>query len=380
MPASTVQDDYYEILGLSRDADQKAIERAYRQLASKYHPDASRDPGTVDKFKQMSEAYAVLSDPEKRRRYDAYGMAGVSGYSHDDLFGGLDLGSIFGDMGGLDFGTSIFDRVFGRRRRYTGPRQGANIEVPLEVPLERVLTGGAEVVSLRRPQDCAACQGTGAKAGTAPRPCDACGGAGQHIERRQQGGINLQQITPCPACQGRGRVIDTPCPDCQGLGKVEREETLEVSIPPGIKEGQALRIPGRGHLSPAAGGSPGDLYVVVNTASDPRFERRGPDLWHVETIDIPDAVLGMKLPVTALDGEVTINIPPGTQPETVMRLHGQGLPMFGGGGRGNLYVVIRVHVPEQLNTKERTLYERLRTFHRKTRRSHHGQPDVSRSC
>jgi molecular chaperone DnaJ len=360
------QRDYYEVLGVPRDADLKTIKKAFRELALRYHPDRNKEPGAEDRFKEIAEAYAVLSDPKKRAQYDARGFAGVSGFSLEDLFSGIDFGDIFGGPGfglGFDFGEGLFERFFGRRR--PGPPRGENIEIELAVPLERVLTGGEETIRFSRPETCPSCHGSGAKPGTMPQSCKACGGTGKHVESRRQRGIVFQQVTTCGECHGRGIVIENPCPNCDGRGEVEREKTLTVKIPVGIEEGMALRIPGYGHPSRETGGMPGDLYVVVRSAPDPRFERRGIHLWRTETIEVADAVLGTKLEVPTLDGHVTVSIPPGTQPGTVLRLHGKGLPEFQGKKRGDLYLSVQVRVPQKLTPEERRLYERLRALEKK---------------
>ena len=354
---TTAQRDYYEVLGVSRDADKKTIQQAYHKLAVRYHPDRCKEPGATEKFKEIAEAYAILSDPEKRRLYDSHGFSGVSHFTPEDLFGGLDLGGIFGG-GGFGFGDSLFGDMLGRRRQ-TGPRKGANIRVELEISLERVLKGGEENVRMRRPQTCSMCGGSRAKPGTEPRKCEACGGTGQHVTSRDDRGVRFQQITTCDSCNGRGELIDEPCPECDGKGEVHTDETIAVKIPLGIAEGQALRIPGRGHPSPDSGGPAGDLLVLVISKPDPRFKRRGPHLWRLETIEIPDAVLGTKITVPTLHGKATVNIPPGTQPESVLRLQGDGLPTSGASQRGNLYITVRVHVPETLDDTQRKLYQGL---------------------
>ena len=349
--------DYYEVLGVPRDADGKAIKDAFRQLALKYHPDRNKEPGATDRFKEIAEAYAVLSDPKKRAEYDARGYAGVAGFSPEDLFGGINFEDIFGGLG-FDFGgPSVFDRLF---RRGAAPRQGESLEVTLTVPLERVLTGGEETVRVSRPAPCQACQGSGAKAGTKPRACAKCGGSGQLVRSQRKGGVSLQQITTCPECVGRGTIIDTPCPECGGKGQVARDESLTVRIPVGVEEGMVLRVPGHGLPGEKPGVPPGDLFVVVRTADDPRFERHGRDLYRVETVDIVDAVLGTSIDVPTLDGQVSVKVPAGTQPDSMLRLRGKGLPRFGGGSRGDLYVRLRVHVPERLSDRQRRLFEQLR--------------------
>lgn len=258
--------------------------------------------------------------------------------------------------------AGFFDRFFGRRR--TGPRPGANLEVDLVVPLTRILTGGEEMVRLTHPAICAACNGSGAKAGTQPRPCPTCGGTGQKVERQQRGALTVQQITTCPTCHGQRLLIDSPCPVCSGRGRIEREEELSVKIPPGAEEGMALRIPGRGEPSATPGAPPGDLYVVVSSTPDPRFHRRGADLWCNEVILDSDAALGTEVALSTLDGVVTVTVPPGTQPGAVLRLRGKGLPEFGSSQRGDLYLTISVSIPEKLTKEQRALYERLRQLQR----------------
>jgi molecular chaperone DnaJ len=349
--------DFYEVLGVARDADQKAIKDAFRQLALKYHPDRNKEPGASDRFKEIAEAYAVLSDPKKRAEYDTRGYAGVAGFSPEDLFGGINFEDIFGGLG-FDFGgMGPFDRFF---RRRAAPQRGENIEIAISVPLERVLDGGEETVHLGHPTPCQACQGSGAKAGTKPRACATCNGTGQRVRSQRKGGVSLQQITTCPDCGGRGRFIDTPCPECGGKGQSLRDEILTVRIPVGVEEGMVLRVPGHG-LPPDKPGLPaGDLFVVVRTADDSRFERRGRDLYRLETIDVVDAVLGTNIDVPTLDGQVSLKVPAGTQPDSMLRLRGKGLPRFGGGARGDLYVRLQIHVPERLSDRQRRLFEQLK--------------------
>lgn len=352
--------DYYEILGIPRDADQKAVKDAFRRLALRYHPDRNKEAGAEETFKQIAEAYAVLSDPHKRAEYDVRGHAGVADFSPEDLFGGIDFGDIFGGLG-FDFGgASFFDRFFGRRRGE--PLRGANIEVDIAVPLAKIASGGQETITIARPASCPACGGSGAKAGTQPRKCAECGGTGNLVKTEERGGVHVQQIRTCPTCGGRGEIIDAPCPDCHGRGEIRREESLTVTIPVGVEDGTALRIPDHGMPSPRSGGTPGDLYVRVYAAPDSRFERRGADLWRLQTIEVADAVLGATIDVPTLEGAVTVTVPPGSQPDAILRLGGKGLPEFGGGRHGDLYLRLRVHVPEHLSAEMRSLYERLRAL------------------
>ena len=286
----------------------------------------------------------------------------MEGFSQEDLFGGINFDDIFGGLN-FDFGMgSPFEGFFHRRQR--GPSRGANIEVELSIPLERVASGGDENVRLRRPSSCPACHGTGAEGGAAPKACEACKGTGRitRSSRKKKEHILIQQISTCPVCHGRGSIIEHPCPECRGSGEVEQEEELTVKIPQGVEEGMALRIPGKGMPSSAAGGVTGDLFVVVHSLRDPRFERAGADLLHQETIPLTDAVLGATLQVPTLDGSASVTIPPGTQPGAVLRLKGKGLPEFGNGRHGELYLRLEVRVPEQLSREERELYERLRAI------------------
>ncbi len=364
--------DYYEVLGVPPGADARAIKDAFRKLALQYHPDRNRSPGAEERFKEIAEAYAVLSDPRKRADYDARGFAGVEGLSAEDLFGGIDFGSLFRDFGlGFDLGGGLFDRLFGRRGRGpVGPVAGPDLTMELTVSLERVGRGGKETVRLTRPVACSACRGTGASAGKPPRRCDSCRGTGQKVvSRGERGGLRIQQITTCPACRGRGTVVDEPCPECAGRGEVERPETLEITIPPGVEEGTALRIPGHGLPGAERSAPPGDLYAVVRVAADPRFERRGADLWRSESVPVHDAVLGTRLVVPTLEGSAEVAVPPGTQPGSVLRLRGKGLSRLGGGRRGDLHVQILVGIPEAPSREERELYERLRGLARARDRS-----------
>lgn len=355
------------MLGVARDADAAAIKDAFRTLALRYHPDRNKAPDAEERFKEIAEAYAILSDPKKRAEYDAGGFAGVAGFTPEDLFSRIDLEGLFGGLGWDFGGGGLFDRFF--RRRPPGPPRGDNVEVMLEVPLERVASGGDETVHVRRLDACQACRRSGAKAGTSPRQCSACRGTGQHVASRREANVMFQSITACQACNGRGQMVDQPCPDCGGRGEVERDEALTVKIPVGAEEGMVLRVPGRGLPSREPGAGPGDLFVVVRTAPDPRFARDGADLWRTDSIPVADAVLGASLEVPALDGHATVTVPPGTQPDAVLRLRGKGLPEFGGKRRGDLYVRLQVQIPSRPAAEERKLYEQLRALGTKSKRA-----------
>lgn len=351
MPA--VKRDYYEVLGVPRGAEAAAIKDAFRKLAMQYHPDRNKAPGAEERFKEIAEAYAVLSDAKKRAEYDA-------GVSPENVFGGVDLESIFREFG---FGETIFDRFFGGARR--GPRRGADIEIEAVVPLERIARGGEETVRYRRIAPCSECKGSGARPGTQPRPCASCGGTGEKTSTRREQGVYIRRLSTCPDCRGRGSVIDKPCAACGGAGELEREESLALKIPPGAEDGLVLRVPGKGYASPEPRGPAGDLLVIVRAAPDPRFERQGADLWRLQEIGAADAVLGTELKVPTLDGAIAVKVPPGTQPDSQLRLRGKGLPRFGARGRGDLYVRLAVRLPERLGTEERLLWEKLRALERK---------------
>jgi molecular chaperone DnaJ len=348
--------DYYEVLGVPRDADGAAIKDAFRKLAMQYHPDRNKAPEAEARFREIAEAYAVLSNPQKRAEYDAGGFAGVS---PADLFAGADLESVFRDLG-FGFGGDLFERFFGGARR--GPRRGADIEVVVEVPLERIARGGEQTVRYRRIAPCAECGGSGAKRGTQPRACAACGGTGEKSTSRREQGVFIRRLSTCPECGGRGRAIDQPCPACGGTGQAAREESLVVKIPPGAEDGLALRVAGKGYASADARVPAGDLLVVVRAASDARFERQGADLWRLQEIEAADAVLGAEIEVPTLDGPISVKVPPGTQPGAELRLRGKGLPRFGARGRGDLYLRLAVRLPERPGAEERALWQKLRAL------------------
>jgi len=355
------------VLGVPRDADAKAIKDAFRTLALKYHPDRNKEPGAEERFKEIAAAYAVLSDPKKRAEYDAGGHAGVAGYSAEDLFGGIDFEDLFRGFGpGFDFGGGLFD-LFSPRRR--GPPQGANIEVDIAIPLEKVASGGEETIRYGRYAPCERCHGFGTADGKPPKTCRACKGSGQQVSASQKGNVSVRQISACLVCHGSGKQIEQPCPACGGRGEMEKTEALTVTIPVGAEDGMALRVAGRGMAASEPGGIPGDLFVVVHSRPDPRFQRDGADLWRHETLPLTDAVLGTKLEVPTLEGKrAEVNIPAGIQPATVLRLRGKGLPRFGSKGKGDLYLQIEVRIPDKLSHEERDLYERLRTLAGKTKR------------
>ena len=327
-----------------------------------YHPDKNKEPGAEEKFKEIAEAYAVLSDPEKRKEYDNRGFAGVSGFSQEDLFSGINFEDILRGFGGFDFGGfgggGLFDGFFGRKSR--GLQHGANIKVEVVVPLEKILSGGEEKVRVYRPKTCPVCDGEGYASGYKPKVCSTCNGTGKLKKTRNEGNIAFKEVRTCPNCMGRGKFADKPCPRCGGKGEIDKAETLTVNIPVGAEEGMALRIPFHGMPSPQRGGESGDLLVIVRTAYNPHFERSGADLWCKRTIQIVDAVLGTQIKVSTLEGNVAVTIPPGTQPDSVLRLTEKGLPHFGVSKRGDIYLRIKVHIPQTLTPEEKRLYKQLK--------------------
>ena len=361
--------DYYEVLGVPRDADEKTIKDAYHRLAMKWHPDRNASPEAEGRFKEIATAYAILSDPKKRARYDARGFEGVAHYNQDDLFRDIDLGSLFGDLG-FGFGPggeSIFERFF----HGGGAREarGEDIRVNIEVPLSLVAAGGSHPLNFGRRTVCPACRGYGTADGEPSPACAECGGSGHKVtsrDRREEGGgtIRFQQLSVCPVCHGTGTAVGASCARCGGTGEVLHPERLKLHIPPGIEEGMTLRIAGHGMPAPSPSGQPGNLYVNVFSAPDPRFQRRGADLWRSEPIALDEAVLGCRRIVPTLDGEVSVTVPPGIQPDEVLRVRGKGLPRYGGDGRGDLNLRIQISVPQRLSEEERVLFERLREIRR----------------
>ncbi|MFQ3675362.1 MAG: molecular chaperone DnaJ [Endomicrobiia bacterium] len=351
----TVKRDYYEILGVSKTASAKEIEEAYRRLAVQYHPDrvpADKKDEAREKFKEISEAYAVLSDPKKKREYDSYGHAGIdSHYSQEDLFSGTDFGSIFRDIGfGGGFFEDLFD-VFGGRRDRRGPRRGADIEMPVKISLEEAYKGTEKEFSVYHTVTCNTCKGSGAKPGTSKKVCSKCNGQG--YVGYSKGFFSFTEV--CPRCKGKGQVVDIPCEKCFGSGKVKEQTKISIKIPPGVDNGTTIRIKGKGEAG-EEGGSSGDLYVVVRIETNPLFVRQGDDLVCRVEIPYPIAVLGGEIEVPTIEGtKVNMSIPPGTKTNKVFRLKNKGMPNLHTSRRGDMYVETIIHVPERLNDKQKNL-------------------------
>ncbi|MEM4245703.1 MAG: molecular chaperone DnaJ [Candidatus Bathyarchaeia archaeon] len=352
--------DYYEVLGVSRNATKEEIKNAYRKLALQYHPDRNKSPDAEEKFKEISEAYAVLSDDEKRQQYDSFGHEGIGArYSYDDIFRGVDFSDIFRDLG-FGFGgfETIFESFFGRRPRYErAEARGADLQYELTITLEDVFKGKNVKIEVPRTEQCPQCQGTGAKPGTAPEECPKCRGSGQVEITKVTGFARFVQITPCDKCRGKGTIITALCLGCGGSGAVKRTRTINVRIPPGIEDRQSLILRGEGEAG-IRGGPPGDLYVIVNVRPHPVFRRRGDAILYEASINIAEASLGTEIPVPTLEGRVKLKIPSGTQSGTIFRLKGKGLPALDG-RRGDELVKVNVKIPTHLTSQQRRLLEEL---------------------
>src|SRR5512142_1374747 len=345
--------DQYEVLGVSRTAGDQEIKSAYRKLAMQFHPD--RNPGNPDaeeRFKECSEAYAVLSDVNKRAQYDQFGHAGVNGGSvqfDPSIFNDI-LSDLFG--GGDFFGFGDLFGAGGRRRSRS--QRGADLREDLTLEFEEAVFGVKKEISYRRHELCEQCHGSGAAPGKAPTTCQQCGGRGQ--VRYQQGFFSVART--CPACGGAGSVITDPCPECKGQQRVVRERTIEVKVPAGVEDGTRIRYTGQGDAG-VYGGPPGDLYVVLHVKEHKFFERDGKDLHCMVPISFKQAALGAEIPIPTLEGEHTLKVPEGTQSGTTFRVRGKGVPVLNGHGKGDLYIEVRVHTPVKLSKAQKQLLEQF---------------------
>jgi len=344
--------DYYDVLGVARDASQEEIKRAFKHLALKWHPDRNPDNrGEAEaRFKEIAEAYEVLGDAEKRQRYDRYGREGLRGTgfqefaSVEDIFGFDLFASIFEELGLGGFGGA------GRRRR-----RGLDIQHEVAISFKEACFGTNKSLDVMRREPCPACGSTGAQAGPAPRACRTCGGYGQVAQRA--GFFTVRAV--CPECHGRGSVIDRPCPDCAGTGRAPTVVPIDIHIPAGVDNGVRLRVAGEGELSDD-GRSRGDLYVVIRVQSHPLFERHGDDVVCRVPITFSQAALGADIEVPTIDGgPTTLRVPPGTQSGEVLTLRGQGVPRLRGRGRGDLHAIVNIVVPKRLNPRQRELLREL---------------------
>ena len=357
--------DYYEVLGVQKSASEDDIKKAYRKMAKQYHPDLNPGDKTAEaKFKEVNEAYEVLSDSDKRSRYDQFGHAGVD----PNFGGGAGGGNPF--QGGFDF-TDIFDSFFGggfggssRRANPNAPRQGSDAQANLAIDFEEAAKGCKKNVEYQQIEVCSDCHGTGAEAGTTPKTCPNCNGTGQvRVSQRTPFGV-VQSTQSCDRCHGTGKLIEKPCHTCDGKGRVRRRKTIEVTVPAGIDDEQVLNVSGHGNTG-ANGGPSGDLHVYINVRPHPIYKRRGNDVWCEMPITFTQAALGADVEVPTLDGKVSYHVHEGTQPGDVFRLKGKGIQSLRSRARGDQYVQVTVEVPKNLNKRQKeilseTFFSKLR--------------------
>ncbi|MFM8320266.1 MAG: molecular chaperone DnaJ [Chloroflexota bacterium] len=344
------QRDYYEVLGVARSASPDELKAAFRKLARQFHPDVNKEPDAEEKFKEINEAYAVLSDPDKRAAYDRYGHAGVKGMGGTPDFSTMDWTDIFGDL----FGFGGFGRSGGRN----APRRGADLQYRLELTFEEAVFGVEKEIEVTRDEMCSTCNGSGAKPGTSPTRCTTCNGAGEVRQVRQTILGSMVQVATCPTCRGQGETISSPCSTCQGRGLERKTRRKMVNIPGGVDTGTQIRLAGEGQ--PGENGGPnGNLYILVQVRSHKFFKRREFDVLLDLNINIAQAVLGAEVEVPTVDGPTRLEIPSGTQPGKVLYLKGKGVPRLRGSGRGDQLVVVNVEIPTRVNTEQRQLFEAL---------------------
>ena len=344
-----LKQDYYEVLGVPRQASDEAIKRAFRKLAFQYHPDRNKDPRAEEKFKEINEAYQVLSDPEKRRRYDHYGRVDIEGGFPDFGFGGL--GDVFESFFG-GFGTP-----FGRTAHHV-PQKGDSLQSHLTLSFKEAAFGCSKEVEIQRIEFCPSCHGIGSEPGTNPETCPDCRGTGQ-VRRIQQSIFGrFTHITTCSRCGGNGTVISNPCSKCRGRGRIKVKRRIKVDVPAGVDDGQQLRLDGEGNAG-LYGGSPGDLYILFSVKPHNLFQRDGSDILYELSINFAQAALGDEIRVPSLDGRIDLKIPPGTRGGEIFRLKGKGIPHIDGKGRGNLLVKVDIVTPKRLDKNQRRLFEEL---------------------
>jgi molecular chaperone DnaJ len=364
--------DYYDVLNVPRNASKEEIKNSYRKLALQYHPDRNKAAGAEEKFKEISEAYAVLSDDEKRKRYDMYGHVGA-----EEVFRGSEANfdEIFRDMGFGGGFRDIFEQIFGGRGGFgstssgdpfgfgfsfgRGRRKGQDILYDIELSLEEVLKGRKEEIELPKLEKCNNCSGTGAAPGTKPRKCSVCNGQGQTRRIYSQNRFStFVSLEPCRTCQGQGEIIDKPCSSCNGLGNVRRNKKIKLEIPAGVEDGMTLQLRGEGE--PAENGIPGDLLIRIHVKQHPLFERlEDGHLLYNLNLKFTDLALGTDVRVPTLDGQEKLKIPQGTQPNTILKIKGKGLPRYGGYGKGDLLTRINLKIPTKLNERQKLLLKEL---------------------
>lgn len=350
--------DYYEVLGVAKGATDDQLKSAYRKQAKKYHPDLN--PGNAEaeaKFKEVNEAYEVLSNKEKRARYDQFGFAGVDpsygagagGAGFGGFGGGVDLGDIFGDLGNIFGGGFGFG---GGRANPNAPRKGADQRVGVTISFMEAVHGCSKTITVNKQETCAECGGTGAAKGTSPETCPDCGGRGYVLRQMRTPFGVMQSQEPCPRCGGKGKIVKTPCAACRGSGRTSSRRTLEVKIPAGINDDQSIALRGQGDAG-TNGGPAGDVIVIVTVQPDAMFERDGYNVWVTVPITYSQAVMGADVVVPTVDGKVEYTVPEGTQSGTTFRLRGKGIQYLGGRGKGDQYVRVEVEIPKKLNRHQR---------------------------
>ncbi|MFQ5440210.1 MAG: molecular chaperone DnaJ [Nitrosopumilaceae archaeon] len=352
----TAKRDYYEVLGVSKDTPISEIKSQYRKLALKFHPDRNKSKEAAEHFKEISEAYAVISDPEKRQIYDQHGHAGVDGrYSTDDIFQGAsaNFSDIFGRSGGgFD---SIFESIFGRGEGFGGqPQRGSDFLYQTTITLEEVLSGKKMEVELEKNIECDNCKGSGCKPGTNPKFCNSCNGQGQVRKSKSMGFASFVTVEPCSSCRGKGSTIETPCNECKGMGRKKGKKKIEFDIPPGIDNGD-YTIPNEGDEIP--GGVNGDLIVRIHVQPHQDFKRDGADIFYDQNVSMIESSLGKEIKIPVLNGTEKIKIEAGSQPNTIIKLKGKGLPRMNSRGRGDQYVRVVVNIPKKLNKHQKNLLE-----------------------
>ncbi|MCL4373865.1 MAG: molecular chaperone DnaJ [Candidatus Marsarchaeota archaeon] len=350
--------DYYEVLGVGKGASIDDIKRAYRDLALKYHPDRNKDPGAEEKFKEINEAYAVLSDPEKRKQYDAFGPEGFSQrYSPDDIFRGFDFESvfndIFGNMGG--FGGDIFENIFGFSPK-GGYDAGNDILARASITLEEAAHGTSRLISVRHSKMCEHCNGTGHEPGSRVVKCDMCNGTGSVRQTRRTPFGIMQTVSTCPKCRGSGKLYEKACRVCNGAGRVQKEDKIEVRIPPGIENGTRLRVKGMGDYG---ADRTGDLYVEVAIEENDRFERNGNDVYVTQKVPLHIMILGGEIEAPTLEGSKKIRVEEGTQNGTKVTMKGAGMPSFRSGKRGDEIITLVADIPQHISKEQKELIRKF---------------------
>jgi molecular chaperone DnaJ len=355
--------DYYEILGISRNASADEIKKAFRNLARKYHPDVNKEHGAETKFKEINEAYSMLSDNQKRAQYDRFGHAGQQ-FGGSGGFEGFDFSDLFERGFGRGFEGSPFEDLFetffsgGGQRSRSGPKRGDDLRYDITISLEEAARGFEKEIDLPHYVACQTCKGTGARPGTSPKQCGTCGGSGQ-VRRAQRTMLgSFTQIIPCPDCRGSGKVITSLCVECHGKGQVKKSHKVSVKIPAGVETGNKLRIPKAGDAGDSGGG-PGDLYIFITVRENPLFIRDGADIHYKALITFVEATLGTELEVPTIQGKTMLKVPAGTQPNTVLKMRDRGMPHINSKARGDQYVHIEIETPMNLTREQDEL---LRKF------------------